>query len=287
MNKTKTISFVLTAFLVLSLGTNFYLYSQNRSVSEQNSVENAKLEMSRVLTQVQLQVNMKLEELDSSLKFACAQLSTTDLQNSQARSILSELAENNSLVVNAATSDASDVLLAVEPSQYRGIEGEDIANQEQNIQMHQTMRPAMSTMILLAEGFYGVMMVAPIFNVNGAFVGSLSLVIQPYELIQSAIVPVIEGTPYSMWAMQTNGTLLYDPDPLQQGKNLFTDPIYVNYPTVQAFTRQVADAQAGYGTYQYHQGTVAGEIVSKEAYWATAGIYGTHWRLVILHVLDS
>jgi hypothetical protein len=43
--------------------------------------------------------------------------------------------------------------------------------------------------------------------------------------------------------MQLNGTLLYDPDPAQQGKNLFTDPIYMEYPTVQAFTQQVSSTQ--------------------------------------------
>jgi hypothetical protein len=86
--------------------------------------------------------------------------------------------------------------------------------------------------------------------------------------------------------MQTNGTLLYDPDPVQQGKNLFTDPIYVDYPTVQAFVHQVASEEAGYGTYQYHENTVAGNIVNKEAYWTTTGIYGAQWRLVLLHVLD-
>ena len=140
--------------------------------------------------------------------------------------------------------------------------------------------------MLLVEGFYGVVMVAPIFNANGTFAGSLSLVIQPGELLKSVIAPALEETTYSMWAMQTNGTLLYDPDPVQQGKNLFTDPIYVNYPTVQAFTRHVADEQAGYGTYEYHQDTVAGNFVSKEAFWVTAGIYGTQWRLVIIHLLN-
>ena len=61
----------------------------------------------------------------------------------------------------------------------------------------------------------------------------------------------------------------------------------VNYPTVQAFTHQVADAEAGYGTYQYHQDTVAGDLVNKQAYWTTVGIYGAQWRIVILHVINA
>jgi hypothetical protein len=287
MVKAKVFASVLILFLVLSVSVNFYEYNQSLASNEEKNSATTKLEMSNLLTQVRLQVDAELEILDSSLALSCAQLATTDLQSSQARSLLSELAANNSLIVNAATSDANDILLAVEPSQYSNIEGENISSQEQNIQMHQTMRPAMSEMILLVEGFYGVVVVAPIWGVNGTLVGSLSLVIQPYELLKSAVLPAIEGTPFAIWAMQVNGTLLYDPDPVQQGKNLFTDPIYVNYPTVQAFTHQVADAQTGYGTYQYHQDTVAGELVNKEAYWTTAGIYGSQWRLVIVHVLNA
>lgn len=103
----------------------------------------------------------------------------------------------------------------------------------------------MSDIILLVEGFYGVVMVAPIFNANATFTGSLSIVIQSSDLIKSLVFPTLDGTPYSMWAMQTNGTLIYDPDPAQQGKNLFTDPIYVSYTAVQTFTGHVSGEQAG------------------------------------------
>ncbi len=45
--------------------------------------------------------------------------------------------------------------------------------------------------------------------------------------------------------MQSNGSLIYDPDPEQQGKNLLTDPQYADYPEVQEFTKQVADQRSG------------------------------------------
>ncbi len=286
MKRSKIAACVLAAVLVASIAFNLYQYSQNQAINNQNNNANTKLAMSSVLNQLQTQVNAELQNLDDALLSACTQLSTKGLDGNEVRTVLLDLVANSSLIVNAATADTNDMLVAVEPRQYSSIEGVDIADQEQNIQMHQTMRPAMSNMILLVEGFYGVVMVAPIFNANATFIGSLSIVIQPYDLLKSFITPAIEGTPYSMWAMQANGTLLYDPDPAQQGKNLFTDPIYVDYPTVQAFTRKVADEQAGYGTYTYHENTVAGKIVNKEAYWATIGIYDKEWRLVILHVLN-
>ena len=85
--------------------------------------------------------------------------------------------------------------------------------------------------------------------------------------------------------MQTNGTLIYDPDPEQQGHNLFTDPLYADYPEVQAFAQEVANQQSGYGTYRYYNTNLNNadkEVISKEAYWTTIGIYDTEWRLVIV-----
>ena len=290
MNKTKLLTTLLIAALIVTVGVNVYQYTQNLTLSKQKDDLNTKLEMTSLLTQMQSQVNGELDRLDAALQVTCNQLSTAGLQGDQARAVLNTLVANNSLIVNVATADVNDILVAVEPSNYSSIEGEDIKDQEQNIQLHQNMRPAMSNMIPLVEGFPGVVMVAPIFDANGKFIGSLSIVIQPYTLLQASIAPVIEDTPYSMWSMQTNGTLIFDPDPAQQGKNLLTDPIYTSYPEVQAFTRQVAAEQAGYGTYKYFNTNLddaSGRVVSKEAYWTTIGIYGAQWRLVVVHIVSE
>ncbi len=294
MSDSKIVAFVLVALLVTTLAVTVYQYSQNVELNSQRAdaiaqleAVNARLEMSSIISMVQTEVTAQLEQIDEGIIAACAELSTMDLMGEQARAVLTALAASNPFIVNAATADSYDTLLVVAPGEYSSIEAINIRYQEQNLKMHAEMRPSMSSMILLVEGFYGVVMVAPIFDANDTFIGSLSIVIQPGEIIEAAVVPAIEGTLYSMWAMQINGTLLYDPDPAQQGKNLFTDPIYENYPTVQDFAHQVADNPTGYGTYSYHQDTTEGEIVNKEAYWATTGIYGTQWRLVILNILNA
>ena len=293
-SKTKIAIAILLTILIVATVINVYQYTQNvhlilqkSDMEKQLSESVAKVEMSSILVQVQMEVTAQLELIDEAILSACAELSTMDLMGEQARAVMSDLAASNPYIVNAATADANDTLLVVAPGEYRSIEAINICYQEQNIKMHSEMRPAMSSIIHLVEGFYGVVMVAPIFDVNNTFIGSLSIVIQPSEIINAAVAPAIRGTPFSMWAMQLNGTLLYDPDPNQQGKNLFTDPIYSDFPTVQTFTQQIANAQSGYGTYTYHQDTTEGEIVSKEAYWTTTGIYGAEWRIVILNVLSS
>ena len=290
MAKSKTIIFALIILLVSSLGFNVYQWSATQMLNQQNTEDATRQDMISQLMHTQSNVNIELSRLDAALSAACQKLSTLQLGGAQARTVLSELVANNSLIVNAATADAKDVLVAVEPSSYSGIEGENIKAQEQNVRMHQTMRPALSNMIPLVEGFPGVVMVAPIFNVNEQLVGSLSIVVQPSRLVQQSIATASGAEQYSMWAMQQNGTLIYDPDPAQQGKNLLTDPIYAAYPEVQAFTRNVADQQSGFGSYQYYDTNLDNatkQVVNKEAYWTTVGIYGTEWRLVVWHTLGD
>ena len=285
MAKTKLIISALLIAMVVSLAFNAYQWNSNLTLTQQSQ----KQEMMTLLMQAQASINAQLENLDSNLQTACQRLSTTGLSGAAADEVLLDLVSNNTLIVNAATCGVKDVLEAVQPSEYSNIIGQDISSQEQNIRMHQTMRPAMSDLIPLVEGFPGVVMVAPVFDSNGQFIGSLSIVIQPYQLISPIVEGPINGTPLFMWAMQVNGTLIYDPDPQQQGKNLFTDPIYTNYTEVQAFTHQVAEQQSGYGTYQYYNtnlDSASKQVVSKEAYWTTIGIYGTQWRLVIVHAVN-
>ncbi len=287
MYSSKLTVFGLIFLLLTTMAVTVYQYSQNIELNSQRATAATRLEMNRILSRVQMNITAQLALIDAAILEACIKLSTMDLMGEDARAVMADLAVSNSFIVNAATADRDDTLLVVAPGEYSNIEAINICYQEQNIKMHAEMRPAMSSMIYLVEGFYGVVMVAPIFDSTDTFIGSLSIVIQPGEIIQAAVSPFIEGTSYSIWAMQTNGTLLYDPDPAQQGKNLFTDPIYINYPSVQEFVQQVATIQAGYGTYTYHQDTTEGEIVNKEAYWATTGIYGTEWRLIILNILSE
>ncbi|XHH08923.1 MAG: hypothetical protein ACFCUE_15370 [Candidatus Bathyarchaeia archaeon] len=285
MKTTRLLTVILAAALIVTVAANVIQYTQNLDLTKQV----LELEMQNKLATVQSQINGELQSLDAALLDACNQLSVTGLTGTQARSVLTALVANNSLIVNAVTADANDVLLAVEPASYADIEGQDIRGQEQNIYMHQTMRAAMSDMILLVEGFYGVVLVGPVFDSNSQLIGSLSIVIQPYDLIKKYAQPVIADGVFSMWSMQLNGTLIFDPDPAQQGKNLLTDPIYADYPEVQVFTHQAAASQSGYGTYSYFDKDItdsSGKVVNKQAYWNTIGIYNAEWRLIIVHALN-
>jgi len=290
MAKFKLIILALIVGMVVSLGFNIYQYNTTHSATLQNQESTIRQEMVSQLMHTQNNVNSELASLDDALRSACQRLSTAGLTGTQAETVLSELAANSSLIVSASSVDVRGVLVATQPSSNSGIVGEDISMQEHIISIHQTMMPAMSNMIPLVEGFPGAVMAAPIFDDTNKFMGSISIVIQPSALINQSIgTGSSDAAQYSMWAMQANGTLIYDPDPAQQGKNLLTDPIYADYPEVQAFARQVSEQQSGYGSYKYYIKNLdqtQNQAVAKEAYWITVGIYDTEWRLVIWHALN-
>lgn len=267
--------------MIFSLTFNAYQWSTNLSLTGQSEKEL----MATILIHDASSINLELQNLDDLLSETCQKLSVTGLTGTAAENILNDLyTQQSNVIVNAATADKNDILLAVEPSNYSNIIGQDIKNQEQNIEMHKTMRPAVSNLIHLVEGFPGIVMVAPVFNTGGQFIGSLSIVFLPYELIHPIVEDTVQGI-YTIYALQSNGTLIYDAG-IEQGKNIFTDEEYQGYTELQTFIHQVVDTQSGYGKYSYFDDLAPSRpLVNKEAYWTTIGIYNTDWRLVIAHTL--
>lgn len=281
MLKMKLLVLILSVILVVSLAFNVYQQSTISSLSSQNKKE----EMASLLLHDGASINSELQKLDGVVLNACQKLSSTGLTGAAAEQILNEIyTQNSDIIINAATADNNDILLAVQPSNYSDIIGEDITDQEQNIEIHQTMRPAVSNLIQLVEGFPGIVMVAPVFNSNGLFIGSLSIVFLPYELIHPIVKESVQGI-YTIYALQKNGTLIYDDSP-EQGKNVFTDEEYQGYTELQAFIHNVVNMQSGYGTYSYFDDlSPSRPLVNKEAFWTTIGIHNTEWRLVIAHTV--
>ena len=281
MAKMKLLVSILLIALVGSLAFNIYQLGNLSSMASQSKKE----EMASLLIHDESKINSELLKLNSVISNACQQLSSIGLTGAAVEKVLSDVyTQNSNIIVNAATADKNDILLAVQPENYSGIIGEDIKNQEQNVEMHQTMQPAVSNLIQLVEGFPGIVMVAPVFNPEGLFIGSLSIVFLPYELIHPIVEDSVQGI-YTIYALQRNGTLIYDDSP-EQGKNVFTDEEYQGYPELQTFIHQVVDTPSGYGKYSYFDDLAPSRpLVNKEAFWMTIGLHNTDWRLVIAHTL--
>jgi hypothetical protein len=139
----------------------------------------------------------------------------------------------------------------------------------------------MSPVFPAAEGFDAVSIRWPVRDETGVYLGLVSVLVDPQRLLAEQADRALAGTPNTAWATDTDGRLIYDRDPGDLvGRNMLTDPVFANYPELVALATRVTVEPAGSGTYTFTPGG-GGSPVRKEAVWATTGLHGTEWRLVV------
>ncbi len=233
-----------------------------------------------LLLRLQSDITTALEAMDGRLAHAAVDLGETDLNDTAARGILSNLSGTHPSIVDCTASDANGTILAAEPAAYHGVEGADLRHQPNVRHILATKRPIMSEVIAVAEGFPAAIISAPIFTNENRFVGFSSLVFRPEILIAGIAGPAANGTPYQVMVVGTDGGVIYDTDPAQIGKMTFEDPLYADYPDLLDVARRVAGER--YGTAAYGFAADGGEAVQKEISWTTAGLHGVEWRVAVI-----
>jgi hypothetical protein len=84
--------------------------------------------------------------------------------------------------------------------------------------------------------------------------------------------------------MATDGLIHYDPDPEEVGRNLFTDPLYAPYVQLLVLGERIASEKSGTGTYEFLGPGLVDPVV-KRAWWATVGLHGAEWRMVVVRAV--
>ncbi|MBN1665324.1 MAG: cache domain-containing protein [Deltaproteobacteria bacterium] len=171
-------------------------------------------------------------------------------------------------VIDAAFIDNRGIMKLIEPGRYKMHEGSDISKQEAVIKMMKTKKPLMGHYFLSVEGIKSVDMEYPVFSKGNRFIGSVSLLIKPDDMIHTVAAPVEKDLHVNCWVMQKDGVILYETDAKQMGLNLFTDPLYKDYPELIALGRNMIKKQQGNGFYTFlvHDGK---KVIKKQAFWKT------------------
>lgn len=240
--------------------------------------------MPPIITELDKELTLKLNEIDARLAVAAQGLSKTGLRGPEARILLQNLCRNAPSAVDCATIDSAGTMLLLEPEEYRKFEGVTIGKQEQVIRLQKTGKPVLSKVIRTVEGFDAVDIEHPVFSPQGTFLGAVSILIKPESLLASVATNLVQGLPIDVWAMQEDGRILYDPDREEIGRMLFDDPIYKPFPQLQSLGKTIAKERSGSGSYEFH-GKGLNKPVRKSAYWTSVGLYGTDWRVVATHAL--
>lgn len=229
-------------------------------------------------------IDSVLSEVDTALARASGELARMGLQGEPARSTLAELCERFAFSVDCAAVDARGVMVTVEPAAYRSAEGADIGGQAQVVRLHTLHRPVLSGVFRAVEGFEAIAFQHPVSVSDGSLIGSVSLLARTDTLLGQIIERQVQGLPVDIWVMQPDGCLLYDPDQEEIGRNVFTDPLYQPFSELLALARRIAADKSGTGRYEF-LGRGMRKAVTKEAYWATVGLHGREWRVVMTHVV--
>jgi hypothetical protein len=240
----------------------------------------------KILNQVQQEVQSALNRLDRDMADAAIKLSDVELTDPSVRSVLDDLLAKHPYAVDSCTISPTGRILVMEPPSYKDYEGSDISQQDAVIRLYQTQQPVMSQSFKAVEGFNAVDVEHPIFSSQNAVTGSVSILFKPEILLGNIISPAVQNTPYYIWAMQTDGRVIYDIDTNQVGINLFVDPMYQPYTQLVSLSREIAIEKSGKGYYEFID-YESKQVVRKKTSWDTVELHGTEWRLVLIQVVPN
>ena len=226
----------------------------------------------------------KFKAMDQALLEAAKTLSPLSLDGEKAHELLADLCVNVDYSFNCTTIGVDGKILADEPN--RTFAGRDISKYDYFAALVKTKRPQVSKIISLFEGVSGFAIARPVFGREGEQRGAVSILISGREMLETVVIPRTEGLPVAITIMQKDGWIIYDTDPIQIGKNIFTDTYYERFGDLKKLARVVADRVDGTGTYRFLKPNTD-DVVNKEAFWDTFGVYGTEWRVVLIKDLKE
>jgi branched-chain amino acid transport system substrate-binding protein len=247
---------------------------------EKDTPQVAAVDKAVILSKVVEGVNGIFKGYDNALSSSAEELSGKDYRSQDARDVLTDALNKTPYALEYAIVDANDILVTIEPAQYKSSEGANISDQAHVKKLKETGKPVMSGVFTTVEGFDAAAVHYPIYSKDKKLSGELSLLIMPQMIIGETSKSALEGTKLEVWAMDVNGKILYDADTGEIGKDLFTDPAYQSYPELLSLGKIISNQTAGTGKYSFlRQGE--NEVVSKQAQWDTVELYGSEWRIVI------
>jgi hypothetical protein len=274
--------FALGAIAVVLLSGMLLFASMIEDEQAYSREQNEKYEMQAALIRAEGKIGHELARMDGIVSDGAAGIGKDEFSEASTLEILSGMNNSGPWVIDAITTDINGKIVLVQPESYKSVIGADISNQTHLKKLFLQKTPVMSDLFMTVEGVPAIDIASPVFSPEGRFIGATTLLYNPDELFRRFTPLKADGTPWHIWVMQKDGTVLYDPDPGQRGKNIFTDQLYAPYPDLIELSKEIAAERQGRGTYTFIEGT--GGVVRKDAVWTTIGIRGTEWRLIIVRI---
>lgn len=194
------------------------------------------------------------------------------------RAQMLRLYNRSSFILSSAYVDHEGILRIIEPASHYPVQGADISGQNHIQRMFQTGQPVLGDVFFAAEGYCAAVVAHPVLN-NGEAIGGITPLFLPETLLGRIILPLVKNQEFEMWAMQKDGTVIYDQDTEEIGLNILTDSLYQPFTELIEATRLIAANDSGETYYSFYQ-TGTHKKVVKRTYWITFYLYGSEWKIV-------
>lgn len=233
------------------------------------------------LQNVTASIQQSLIRLDTNMSETAVSLGRYGISGPDADIILKAATGSHPAILTMITYDGNGTVRAAEPGNAKVLLGQNLSDQDVVQVALSTKKPLMSDLFPLAQGGSGVSVAYPVYSPDGEFLGVVSMVYVPYDLITPIVEHEINGTPYSFQVLQVGARILYDPDSGEVGRETFNETLYAQFPEIARVAGRMAENRTGYDTYSFYS-TGFGRVVGKETFWSTVSLHTTEWRVMII-----
>jgi branched-chain amino acid transport system substrate-binding protein len=218
------------------------------------------------------------DSLNNSISTGVNQFEASGLEGTAMRAKLLELFNGASFSTEFVYTSPEGIMEIIEPEEYYSYEGFDISSQPHVVKAFQTRQPVLSDAFMVVEGYQAAVTIHPMVRDN-QLIGAISAVIMPETVLGRIIMPYLENMDFEMWVMEKSGLTLWDQDEEEIGLNLFTDPLYQDFPELLLAAQAIADGESGETSYSFFQAGME-QIVTKKTYWDTFYMQGNEWKII-------
>ena len=274
--------FLVIALLIVSSFSVILLESNSRL----NGIESAsatRMQMSSVLSKGQAAVGGEIEKVRNMTFDLALHLRTTGLNGTMAREEINKTLASNPYAIDILTFDEKGVVQAAEPERFRYLEGVDLSGGNKTSELLEYKVPTMSNTFASRGIARGSGYACPVFDADGVFIGAVSTLYDVAAMMNATLPSLTTGTSFTWFAMQLDGTEIFDTDASQIGLKSLTDPKYANFTQLVALGWRSVNETSGYGTYCFTVELDMKQVVSKECFWTTVGAETIQWRLFLVH----
>ncbi|MGV8174759.1 MAG: hypothetical protein ACP5OU_03560 [Methanothrix sp.] len=225
-------------------------------------------------------VSANLTKIETALMDASIALSETGIEGPGAKEVLSRLMMADASVIDCITIDPTGTVREVEPSSFENVKGENLNVQEHINDTINTRLYSGFHLIKAVEGVYGIDSEMPVFDRNGAFIGTVSFLFNNSRFFENVLSQFQPGGNSKIWVSKADdATILYDTDTSQILLNE-SSPMYQDYPELLLLLNRMRMERTGYGTYEFLDQT-HGETIKKGCYWTTIPNQGMQMRIAL------